>query len=199
MMYLATKTQAGFSLVETLVAISILLIVIVGPINLVVNSARSTSFANDQVLAFFLAQEGVEIVQAARDDFQLQSFQEPPPAVTAWQNFTNKSATGLLTHCLTGGCGIEIGTATYGNYVVTDCGTDIANCRLYQSDTAHARARYTHSTAGNEQTKFTRMITIDDSIAGQAEIVSTVTWRSDGQRAVQEVATVTYLFDIYDR
>ena len=199
MIYTPTKTQVGFSLVETLVAISILLIVIVGPINLVVNSARSTSFANDQVLAFFLAQEGIEIVTAVRDDFQLQGLQDPPPAVKAWDNFTDPSAAGVLATCFTGGCGVELGTAAYGNYVITDCSSGTADCRLYQNNTVNERARYTHDDTANEATKFTRVITINDSIPGQAEVVSTVTWRSDGQRTTQEVETATYLFDIYDR
>ena len=59
MIYLQDK-QKGFSLVETLVAISILLIVIVGPMTISMSTAKSSSFASEQVQAFFLAQEGLE-------------------------------------------------------------------------------------------------------------------------------------------
>jgi prepilin-type N-terminal cleavage/methylation domain-containing protein len=52
--------QSGFSLVETLVAISLLLIMIVGPMAISAKTAKSTSFASEQVQAFFLAQEGLD-------------------------------------------------------------------------------------------------------------------------------------------
>jgi len=66
--------QAGFSLVETLVSISILLLVIVGPMTITSRTAKSATFASEQVQAFFLAQEGVELAQKARSDLVLRKF-----------------------------------------------------------------------------------------------------------------------------
>lgn len=48
---------------ETLVAITILLIVVVGPMKIIISASNSTSFSGEQVVAFFLAQEGAEIAQ----------------------------------------------------------------------------------------------------------------------------------------
>lgn len=200
MMYINSRNEQGFSLVETLVAITILLIVIVGPITLVANSARSTAFANDQVIAFFLAQEGVEFIHAAFNDLQLQSFANGYAGPTAWARFTNKSTVnGLYEECYLGGCGIHLGTVWYGDVMLKDCRTTDEACRLYYDDTEGVRGRYTHESS-HQETKFTRVITIDDSVTtGQAEIRSTVTWRSDGQRTDQQIEAVTYIFDIYGR
>ena len=83
------QKQSGFSLVETLVAISILLIVIVGPMTISMQSAKSSSFASEQVQAFFLAQEGLELAEKARDDLLLRSelFDGNPPSYLSWGTF----------------------------------------------------------------------------------------------------------------
>jgi prepilin-type N-terminal cleavage/methylation domain-containing protein len=201
MMYSQKNNQSGFSLVETLVAITILLIVITGPLTLVSNSARSTNFANDQVMANFLAQEGLELVQSVRDDLLIPKFAIPSPGGNAWDDFSNTDPAGPLDECLDGGCGLEQETDPTGEIKVSDCPvTDVSACRLYLNAAANQRAAYTHDNGGgNIESRYTRVITMDDAIPGQVKVVSTVTWRSDGQRAEQSVQTVTYLFDVYGR
>ncbi len=57
----------GFTLIETLVAVSMLSVAIVAPMTLVSKSLASAYYARDQVTAFFLAQEAVEAVRHLRD------------------------------------------------------------------------------------------------------------------------------------
>lgn len=59
--------SSGFTLIETLVAISFLSIAIVAPMSLVSQSLSTAYYARDQVAAFNLAQEGLEAVRAIRD------------------------------------------------------------------------------------------------------------------------------------
>ncbi|MEK7601467.1 MAG: type II secretion system protein [Patescibacteria group bacterium] len=61
------KTTSGFTLIETLVAISLLAIAIVAPMSLTSQSLTAAYYARDQVTAFNLAQEGLEAVRAFRD------------------------------------------------------------------------------------------------------------------------------------
>lgn len=61
------KIQKGFTLIETLVAISLLTIAIVAPMTLTMQSLTSAYYARDQITAFFLAQEAIEGVRAVRD------------------------------------------------------------------------------------------------------------------------------------
>jgi prepilin-type N-terminal cleavage/methylation domain-containing protein len=201
MMYSQKNNQSGFSLVETLVAITILLIVITGPLTLVSNSARSTNFANDQVMANFLAQEGLELVQSVRDDLLIPKFAIPPPGGNAWNDFMSTVNSNIVRNCFNAsGCGLDQATDSTGTVRPYNCST-ISNCRLHFDTTADQRSMYTHVAGSDTETRYTRVITMTRGVTstGQVEVVSTVTWRSDGQRAEQSVQTVTYLFDVYGR
>ena len=57
----------GFTLIETLVAISFLTLAILAPMSLASQSLASAYYARDQVTAFHLAQEALEAVRSARD------------------------------------------------------------------------------------------------------------------------------------
>jgi type II secretory pathway pseudopilin PulG len=68
----SSSTPGGFSLVETLVATSILLLVVVGPLAISSRTAKSSTFATEQLTAYLLAQEGLELAEKARGDSILQ-------------------------------------------------------------------------------------------------------------------------------
>ncbi len=59
--------SAGFTFIETMVAISILTISIVAPMSLATKSLSSAYYARDQIAAFHLAQEAIESVRHVRD------------------------------------------------------------------------------------------------------------------------------------
>ncbi|QQG38227.1 MAG: prepilin-type N-terminal cleavage/methylation domain-containing protein [Candidatus Kaiserbacteria bacterium] len=61
------KVVRGFTLIETLVAVSLLSVAIVAPMSLTGRSLAAAYYARDQVTAFHLAQEGIESVRHARD------------------------------------------------------------------------------------------------------------------------------------
>lgn len=57
----------GFTLVETLVAISVLLLSLAGPLSIAAQALQGAYYARDQITAFYLAQEGIEYIRAVRD------------------------------------------------------------------------------------------------------------------------------------
>lgn len=63
-----TDTERGFSMIEALVAITILSISIAGPMTLAHKGLSSAFLARDQITAFFLAQEAVEYIRNIRDE-----------------------------------------------------------------------------------------------------------------------------------
>ncbi|TSC86138.1 MAG: Uncharacterized protein G01um10148_644 [Parcubacteria group bacterium Gr01-1014_8] len=65
--------SSGFSLIETLVAISLLTIAIVVPMGLVAQSLATAFYARDQITAFHLAQEAIESVRSVRDGHILEN------------------------------------------------------------------------------------------------------------------------------
>lgn len=61
-------TKKGLTLIETLVAIGILSLSIAGPLALSARGLVFAKFARDQITAFYLAQEAVEVVRNIRDE-----------------------------------------------------------------------------------------------------------------------------------
>jgi prepilin-type N-terminal cleavage/methylation domain-containing protein len=64
-------TSRGFSILESLVAIAILLIATTGPMVFAQQSLRAARLSRDQVTAFYLAQDAVEFVKHVRDENSL--------------------------------------------------------------------------------------------------------------------------------
>jgi len=60
--------NAGFTLVETLVAISILMLSVSGPLYYASESLKAAIYARDQITAFYLAQDAFEQIRKIRDN-----------------------------------------------------------------------------------------------------------------------------------
>jgi Tfp pilus assembly protein PilV len=182
-------TQGGFSLIEAMVAITILLLAMIGPMTISSSSSKSTSYSSEQVTAFFLAQEGAELAQKARDDSFLTGGN--------WSTFTNLSST--YGSCFaSGGCDLTINTNLTGTLAVTNCGT--LSCALsLNTTTPNLRARYTHSGGVITNPVFTRKINMTPDIVNpnEVKVVSLVTWRTGAFRKEQKVEVETRLFNIY--
>lgn len=193
------SAQSGFSLVETLVAITLLLVVIVGPMSISSSAARSTSYASEQVIAFFLAQEGAEIAQKARDDLLLRNFLDSSDAnyePTPWADFVNSASAGLYDQCFTvSGCGLELNTNSSGS-LKNPVLCSGSNCDLYFNDAGN-RSRYTHSSVGASSTPYTRVIYMTETANREVQVTSRVYWRTGSQRQAQQVEVQTYLFNVY--
>ena len=59
--------KSGFSLLETIVAISILMITIVGPLSLASKGIVFADYVKDEITGFYLAQEALEAIRNIRD------------------------------------------------------------------------------------------------------------------------------------
>ncbi len=67
------RSKRGFTIIETLVAVAILAIAILGAMSAVQSGLSSYVFSKDQTAAFYLAQEGFEAVRNIRDENALNS------------------------------------------------------------------------------------------------------------------------------
>ena len=63
----------GFTIIESLVAISILVLAITGASSAIQTGISSYIFSKDQIIAFYLAQEGFEQLRNIRDENSLKS------------------------------------------------------------------------------------------------------------------------------
>jgi prepilin-type N-terminal cleavage/methylation domain-containing protein len=77
------RTEKGMTLIETLVAITILSVAIVAPMTLTMQSLAAAYYARDQVVSFYLAQEAIESVRSVRDNNILRiALNEPDASCT---------------------------------------------------------------------------------------------------------------------
>lgn len=202
----------AFSLVEVLVAVSILLLFIVGPMGIAVQSSRGIEYSNEQATAFFLAQEGLELAQNARDHLVI----EGRLGITAdpWGDFTD--TTGDFGTCYTNGQGcalklVDTGSGDIDSVSAAPCTG--ASCRLYvymiddggepadpsPNNTPRMRFIYESDKDSNDtETMYTREIYFESVGADSVKVTSEVTWRSSNRLADSSVEVVTYLFNIYD-
>lgn len=90
-----TKHINGFTLVETIVAVTILITAITGPMVLAASSLRATRDARNELIATHLAEESIEILHNIRDN-----------------NVTNYPLgswlTGILPSCGGAGCVVDV-------------------------------------------------------------------------------------------
>ncbi len=70
----------GFTLIETLAAITLLSVAIVAPMSLASRSLSASYYSRDQVTAYYLAQEAIESIRNIRDGNVLQIVQSSNPA-----------------------------------------------------------------------------------------------------------------------
>lgn len=199
------NSQSGFSLVETLVSITILLLVIVGPMTIMSSTANSTSFASEQVVAFFLAQEGAELAQKARDDIVLNRFLDSSDGryvANPWAVFSDDA--GFYSDCFESttfgdGCGLEISNTTDGAIETPTSCAGAGTCMLYYDASGTGRSHYTYDDGGgvNERTIYTREIIFENINAYEIRVLSRVEWFTGNSLQTQSVEVETFLVDVY--
>jgi len=170
--------QGGFTLVEAMVAISILAMSVTGPLLIAQKGIGSAIYARDQITAFYLAQEAVEYIRNVRDTNRIVG--------TSW--LTN------LDNC-TGGktCRID-GTILnpVGNAI--DCSSDSGGvCKPLWLNNSTKLYGYVES--GATQSPFTRQISITNSGDRSARIVVTISWSTKLFTPVRSFSIQEYIFN----
>lgn len=183
-----TTNIIGYSLVEVLVAVAILMLSIVGPMTIAVKGIQSAQYTKQQNTAFFLAQEGISIINAIRNNAELEVY--TGLRTNAWFWVTHPS----LASCFTAsGCNIDFRDSTLLNNVVA-CSSSASACNLHFSPTG-GRALYRVS--GGTATPFQRVITLTKVGADEVLVQSEVKWNSKLLKGDRTVALNTSLFNLY--
>ena len=177
-------SKNGFTLVETLVAITVLLMVIIGPMTIAQKGIQQAYFATEQATAVFLAQEAIEAVRELRDNVALTAFD----VYADPDNHAEVDTDDWIPYC-----NDEIGCAYLGDDGFGLCGPDNNDCLLLIDEDG----RYSHTSGSDSQ--FTRKVFISES-GGIAEVSVIVSWQStlfsSGQK---EVVLQTWIYDQYQR
>lgn len=182
-------------MVETLVALSILLVSIAAPLTIASKSLQNIYFAREQYIATMLAQEGIEAVVSLQRNMVNGEVIDGTPE-NAWDWYS-----ALPNACRTNanGCAMDFrNNTTAPVWVNTSPCNASGNCLLNYNPT-YTRARYSHQTgSGWSATPYTRHIRVLAVGAGYEQVMveSRVTWSSVLFPAQQEVIMRTNLYNI---
>ncbi|HRY31043.1 MAG TPA: prepilin-type N-terminal cleavage/methylation domain-containing protein [Candidatus Paceibacterota bacterium] len=157
MINLKGQKNKGFTMVETLVAIFILLISVTGPLAIAQSGLRAAFIARDQTIAYYLAQDALEFIKNKRDN-----------------NFIARSDwLDGLENCVDDSCTIDTTTET-----ILSCDTNPTGCSQ-ESPLKIEDGTYQFGFTG-EDSKFYRQISIDTVVPDQeVQVTVTVGWKTE--------------------
>lgn len=167
--------RRGFTLLETFIAITILMLSITGPLTLAQKSTKAASLAKDQVVGSFLAQDAIEYMRGIRD------------GATDWATFL-AAISASATSC-TGSNPCQYGNTSDAADAIKMCAGGTGSCDRMRVNT---NGQYGY-VAGWEQSSFVREVRVTD-LAPRKEIKIVVTVYNIKLSTTRPVTTtVTYL------
>ena len=168
------RQQAGFTVLEALIAISIIVIGVGGVFGLTSRTVADSSANNNKLVAVYLAQEGIEIVRNIRDTNYLKIRQAVPGA--AWDDGIILPGNDCATWC----------EADYNDAALSGV---VAGLNPLQRDGNTSIYSYD----GGSATPFTREIKATAVGVGKIEVEVTVFWSERGN--VQKTVAATELYN----
>lgn len=190
---LSNHTQTGYSLVEVLVAVSILMLSIIGPITIAAKAMQSAQFVRQQDTAFFLAQEGISLANALRNDGELAAY-TTGGATDPWSWVTNPD----LGPCfLAQGCDIDARDDTLLDNVVS-CSASANACTLLFDNSKPQTQRAVYQHVSGTATPYTRVITFTVASGNEIKVKVDVSWNATLLHGTQTVSLQTSLFNLYN-
>lgn len=146
------QSNNGFTLVETLVAISVLLISVVAPMTLAQQGIRSARIAQEQTTASYLAQDALEYIHNVRDTNRAEA--------DDWLDG--------LGPCINSTCKIDVPAET-----ITSCSGGSPACENLRKQESTNLFGYD---SGWTETVFNRKVEIDQLTDYEVEVVVTMSW-----------------------
>jgi len=127
----------GFTLVEALVAISILMVAVAGPITIAQRGLSTAVFSKDQMTASFLVQDGIEAVKNIRDQVSINQDPQNPDSSVDWISGSPSVPSGLGNCICTddASCNFDSPTAIYCNIDTTNNPLNSSSVISYENPT----------------------------------------------------------------
>lgn len=174
------KRERGFTILETMVAIFILIISITGPMVFAQSGLRTAFVARDQITGFYLAQDAIETIKNVRDQNALDG--------DDW-----------LDDIIPAGCGdpcvIQVET-TNTEPEITECSGGVCDLLNINSDGFFTYEGTPGDAQGTEESRFRRTITVAETSDDiEAQIVVAVEWTSNVQVGNSRVLVQENIFN----
>lgn len=176
---MAGGPSTGFSLIETVVSVAIIVFAVVGPLTAAQKSLASASYSKDQVIATYLAQEAIEFVQYKRS----QNIIDKKEWLAELRNVCVGQSGGSDIYC-----GFDPTGPNNGNQVIACDSGNNGDCVLYYDKNTGIFSHRTSS--GWSKTKFRRKIHIREVVKDREIAVSaSVFWQASGFKESSFTAT----------
>ncbi len=170
--------EAGFTLVETLVAIAIFATSITGLIAITAQGINDNDFVKNKLTASHLSAEGVELVRNMRDTIALSG------TADSWETFLGDTSIGAGECYSTDETNICMIDGSVGQITAITCGEECPKLR-YDEDSG------TYGYLFNQETNFVRTISIAPISNDEVLIKSVVSW-TQGQKTF----TTSYQYNL---
>lgn len=170
------RIVSGFILIETIVAVSILMLALPAALTVASRSITLASYSKDQIIATYLAQEGLEIIRNKRDQNMLKIAAGTLDSSQWNDGFMNGVCMGLQ-------CRVDYGpgnTLSPSEPLIQKC---ISNPCTIVLNRNTADNSYSHASGGTwVPTKFSRYVQTDNipAIPNEIRVTSVVTYATHG-------------------
>ena len=171
------KVVRGFTLIETLLAVTVLVLSMSGPLTIAAKSFTSAVFAKNQITAFYLAQEAVEYVRNIRDTNALNGRTSTDPSSPSYW-------LSGLSSCIDTACTVKATGTTLAEAVAPCSGA--CTPLLYNSATGF------YGYDSGEPSLFTRSFMLTRVNDNEYAVTVTIAWKNNAagsQFVVQENIT----------
>jgi len=151
-----SNVRNGFSIIEVIIAVFVIVVGLVAMMNLMANSLKHTIDSRNLIIASGLAQEGVELVKNIRDN----SWLDPPNETDPFDDFPGNGNPDKNN------CRIDY---TYTDAKDAKCSSSVSHKKL-----KYNAGFYEH--ANGTDTKFQRKLVFSYPVADKAIVQSIVIW-----------------------
>jgi prepilin-type N-terminal cleavage/methylation domain-containing protein len=184
----SSRKKGGFTLIETMIAVAIVAMAILGPLNIISTGLKTAYLSRDQLTATALAQDAIEYVRSVRDQSRLRA------AAGDLAEYLNDC---IPDHLSALGCIVDTNSiinpgSTNDSHV--DMVTDTHNNNLPLNYNESTGLYGYSSGAGWVATKFYRIVEISPSSNSPGYLASsTVSWQS--VYGPQVITLIEYLYN----
>lgn len=192
----------GFTLIESLVAISLLMIAISGPMTIVQKGLNAAYLSRDQMTAAFLAQDAIEAIKNIRDTLALNNKYMDGVENSVWLS--------ILKDCI---CTIGNNNCDFDNPGYKFCSIDTTkgdlsidgvvstdpNDKILKINRDNNGKFVRYDLISGTKSKFTRIINIHQPAGDKNEAVIQVrvSWMAQGGEQNVDISNYIYRYDLY--
>lgn len=202
--YRKNNKRSGFTLMETMVAIFIIMLAITGPMVFTQNSLRAAFLSRDQITAFFLAQDAIEYIKNIRDGHVVDIIKSGNAVPAGWLGNGNLSKDCLSLE----GCTVDttkdesdgIKSCSDGDTTIPGCVGD--NLTTYKPLNFKDNTYFTNENANGgtiTPSIFAREVKMENVVTNKEVAVTvTVRWKSHEGVGTREIVVKENIYNWAD-